>query len=195
MNVNKPDHAKDGLSGRRRLFMVLSPRSLAYARLALGSLFKNSEEQFNLFLITDEESDKQILLDEIGKLGVNQTGKRVQIFGEADLWSRESEVFAGFRNLASFRHGHPCWRKVTDPILLSRDGEEMIVLDPDIYFPNRFCFEESLQSRLLLMWQEPSCLLPANVVHNAMRAGVAFAHHTHIGGAQCKMPIDLAALD
>jgi hypothetical protein len=195
MSVNDLDHAKDGLSVSRRLFMVLSPGSLPYARLALGSLFKNSEEQFDLFLITDEESDKQILLDEIGKLGVDQTGKRVQIFGEADLSARESEVFAGYPNITSFRHGHPCWRKVTDPILLSRDAEEMIVLDPDIYFPNRFCFEESLQSRLLLMWQEPSCLLPANVVDNAMRAGIALAHHTDIGVAQWKMPIDLAWLD
>jgi hypothetical protein len=195
MSVNDLGRATDGLSVSRRLFMVLSPRSLPYARLALESLFKNSEEQFDLFLITDEESDKQILLDEIGRLGVDQTRKRVQIFGEADLSARESEVFAAYPNIVSFRHGHPCWRKITDPILLSRDGEEMIVLDPDIYFPNKFCFEETLQSGLLLMWQQPSCLLPANVVDNAMRAGIALAHHTDIGVAQWKMPIDLAWLD
>jgi hypothetical protein len=196
MRVNDLVQAKDdGVSVSRRLFMVLSPRSLPYARLALGSLFNKSEEQFELFLITDEESDKQILLDETGKLGVNRPGKSVQIFGEADLSARELEVFTDYPNIRSFRHGHPCWRKVTDPILLSCEGEEMIVLDPDIYFPNRFCFEESIQSRLLLMWQEPSCLLPANVVNNAMRAGIALAHHTDIGVAQWKMPIDLAWLD
>lgn len=187
--------AQDGLTVSRRLFMVLSPRSLPYARLALASLFNNSEEQFDLFLLTDEESDRQILLDEVGKLGVNQTGKSVQVFGEADLSARESEMFAGYPNIVSFRHGHPCWRKVTDPILLSRDGQEMIVLDPDIYFPNRFSFEESLQAGLLLMWQEPSCLLPANVVDNAIRAGISLAHHTDIGVAQWKMPVDFAWLD
>jgi hypothetical protein len=195
MSANSLDSAQDGLSVSRRLFMVLSPRSLPYARLALASLFNNAEEQFALFLITDEESDRQILLDEVGKLGANQIGKSVQVFGEADLSTRESEVFAGYPNIASFRHGHPCWRKVTDPILLSRDGEEMIVLDPDIYFPNRFSFEESLQAGLLLMWQKPSCLLPANVVYNAMRAGISLAHHTDIGVAQWKMPVDLAWLD
>jgi hypothetical protein len=195
MSDNYLEHAQDGLTLSRRLFMVLSPRSLPYARLALASLFNNAEEQFDLFLITDEESDRQILLDEVGKLGINQTGKSVQVFGEADLAARESEVFAGYPNIASFRHGHPCWRKVTDPILLSRDGQEMIVLDPDIYFPNRFSFEESLQAGLLLMWQEPSCLLPANVVDNAIRAGISLAHHTDIGVAQWKMPIDLGWLD
>ena len=194
MSANSLDRAQDGLSVRR-LFMVLSPRSLPYARLALASLFDNAEEQFDLFLLTDEESDKQILLDEVGKLGASQIRKSVQVFGEADLSTRESEVFARYPNIARFRHGHPCWRKVTDPILLSRDGEEMIVLDPDIYFPNRFSFEESLQAGLLLMWQKPSCLLPANVVENAMRAGIPLAHHTDIGVAQWKMPIDLAWLD
>src|SRR6266853_30243 len=103
MSVNDSDRAKDGISVSRRLFMVLSPRSLPYARLALESLFKNSEEQFDLFLITDEESDKQILLDEIKKLGVDQIRKRVQIFGEADLSARESEVFAAYPNIVSFR--------------------------------------------------------------------------------------------
>ena len=195
MSVSDLDHAKDGLSVSRRLFMVLSPRSLSYARLALASLFNHAEEQFDLSLITDTESDKQILLDEVGKLGVNQIGKSVAVFDETDLSARESEMFAGYPNIANFRHGHPCWRKVTDPILLSSHEEEMIVLDPDIYFPNRFCFEDSLQSRLLLMWQQPSCLLPANVVDNAMHSGIALAHHTDIGVAQWKMPIDLDWLD
>jgi hypothetical protein len=104
-------------------------------------------------------------------------------------------MFAQYPNIVSFRHGHPCWRKVTDPLLLSEDGGEMIVLDPDIYFPNKFCFEESLQSGLLLMWQQPSCLLPAEVVDRALRSGIALAHHTDIGVAQWKAPIDLAWLD
>src|SRR5258708_28942032 len=104
-------------------------------------------------------------------------------------------MFARSPKIVSFRRGHPCWRKVTDPSLLSREGEEMIVLDPDIYFPNRFCFEESLHSGLLLMWQKPSCLLPASVVDNATRAGIPLAHHTAIGEAQWQMPIELALLD
>jgi hypothetical protein len=185
-----------GLPTPRRLFMVLSPRSLPYARLALATLFGNAEEPFELSLITDSEADKQVLLEEVGKLGVGQPGQRHSaVFSEADLEGRESEMFARYPSIISFRHGHPCWRKVTDPILLSDDGQEMIVLDPDIYFPNRFCFEETLESGLLLMWQKPSCLLPAEIVDNAMRAGIALAHHTDIGVAQWKMPVDLAWLN
>ncbi|SHH49559.1 hypothetical protein [Bradyrhizobium erythrophlei] len=190
------DHADDDVPAPRRLFMVLSPRSLSYARLALASLFGNAEEPFDLALITDSENDKQILLEEVGTLEVGQISKQsFAIFSEADLETRESEMFARYPNIRSFRHGHPCWRKVTDPMLLSSDGEEMIVLDPDIYFPNRFCFEDTLASGLLLMWQKPSCLLPAEVVDNAMRAGIALAHHTDIGVAQWRMPVDLAWLD
>src|SRR6202043_1626974 len=44
-------------------------------------------------------------------------------------------------------------------------------------------------------WELPSCLLAADVVNNAMSAGIALAHHTDIGVAQWKMPVDLAWLD
>jgi hypothetical protein len=190
------DRADDYVPVPRRLFMVLSPRSLSYARLALASLSGNAEEPFDLALITDSENDKQILLEEVGTLEVGQLSKQsFAIFSEADLETREADVFARYPNITSFRHGHPCWRKVTDPILLSDNGQEMIVLDPDIYFPNRFCFEETLDSGLLLMWQRPSCLLPAQVVDNAMRAKISLAHHTDIGVAQWRMPVDLAWLD
>jgi hypothetical protein len=48
---------------------------------------------------------------------------------------------------------------ITDPLLLSCEDGEMVVLDPDIYFPNKFCFEATLNQGLLLMWQKPNCLL------------------------------------
>ena len=150
----------------RRLFMVLTPRSLSYARIAIESLFRNALEPFSLALITDSASDKETLLNEFRNL---KTGSgNISIFDEADLSSRESETYALYPNIAKFRHGHPCWRKITDPILLSSDGEEITILDPDLYFPNKFRFEETPQSELLLMWQRPSCLLPADVVYNAM---------------------------
>jgi hypothetical protein len=43
----------------------------------------------------------------------------------------------------------------------------------------------------MLMWQRPSCLLPDDVVMAAIRAGIALAHHTDIGVAQWRAPIDL----
>jgi hypothetical protein len=173
--------------------MILTPRSLSYARIAIESLFRNSSEPFDLALVTDSADDKQTLLDQLGNLKNLQPNEQgISVFDEADLIARESELFASYPHIIRFRRGHPCWRKVTDPILLSEAGEETIILDPDIYFPNRFCFEETPQSQLLLMWQRPSCLLPADVVHNAIRAGIALAHHTDIGVAQWRMPIDLS---
>ena len=97
--------------------------------------------------------------------------------------------------LRQFRHGHPCWRKITDPLLLSDDRDEMIVLDPDLYFPNRFRFEETPASGLLLMWQRPSCLLPDEVVEAAIGGGISLAHHTDIGVVQWRAPVDLEWLN
>jgi hypothetical protein len=197
MVVKSSDEVNDSRSIPRRLFMVLSPRSLSYARLALSSIYRNADESFDLALITDSESDKDLIRNEVRTLveGQQVDKKSFAVFSEADLCEREAQLFSKFDNIRSFRRGHPCWRKVTDPILLSNDADEMIVLDPDIYFPNRFLFERTPQSGLLLMWQKPSCLLPAEVVHSAMRAGIALAHHTDIGVAQWRMPIDLAWLD
>jgi hypothetical protein len=58
--------SEDGLF--RRIFMVLSPRSLSYARLALRSLYRNCYENFKIHLITDSEEDKRILADELEQI-------------------------------------------------------------------------------------------------------------------------------
>jgi hypothetical protein len=196
MDIHQSDRTGDGTSVPRRLFMVLSPRSLAYARLALTSLSDHAEEEFELSLVTDSDADKQILGEELETLALDRVRKqKFWIFSENDLRMRESELFAAYPNIVSFRHGHPCWRKITDPILLSQNGQEIIVLDPDIYFPNMFCFEQTLETGLLLMWQKPSCLLPSDVVETAIHQGIALAHHTDIGVAQWRMPVDLVWLD
>jgi hypothetical protein len=72
----------------------------------------------------------------------------------------------------------------------------MIVLDPDICFPNRFCFEETQNSGVFLMWQRPSCLLPDEVVQKAISSKVPLAHHTDIGVAQWRrQSVDFDWLD
>ncbi len=43
--------------------MVLSPRSLGYARYALERLFRNTVEQNHLHLITDSAGDKATLTE------------------------------------------------------------------------------------------------------------------------------------
>src|SRR5262249_12105586 len=139
--------AVHGNSGKRaeklrRLYMVLSPNALLYASLALKSLFSNAGELIHLSLITDSESDKERLSAELSALkNFGGGADRRSVFSAADLDEREDVQFAKFKHLRSFRRGHPCWRKVTDPLLLAEAGQEMILLDPDLYFPNRFRFE------------------------------------------------------
>jgi hypothetical protein len=181
----------------RRIFMVLSPRSLSYARLALRSLYRNCDENFRIYLITDSKDDKRILADELEQITNDpiKAQKTWSVNSSSDLDDQESDKFARYEHIRNFRQGHPCWRKITDPILLSDSRDEMIVLDPDIYFPNRFRFEPTAPRGVYLMWQKPSCLLPPEVVEAAMEARIPLAHHTDIGVAQWRLPIDLDWLD
>jgi hypothetical protein len=173
--------------------MVLSPRSLPYARLALESLYRNCAEGFSLTLVTDTREDVLALKSELETLEDrgNYSKRAAVVYGEADLADLEQGKFRKFEHLRKFRQGHPCWRKITDPILLSDDFDEMIVLDPDLYFPNRFCFERTPENGVLLMWQRPSCLFPAEVVEAAISSNIPLAHHTDIGVAQWRAPVDL----
>lgn len=177
----------------RQVFMVLSPRSLSYARGALESLFRNSTESLQVRLITDSEEDKQELSEAVASLDTKD--HRWQVYSEWDLVDREEDLLRRHPNLRAFRRGHPCWRKITDPLLLSDAGAELLLLDPDIYFPNRFCFEETPQSGLLLMWQRPNCLFPPEVVRTAIGHGIRLAHHVDIGVAHWRASADLDWLD
>jgi hypothetical protein len=177
----------------RQVYMVLSPRSLLYARDALDSLFSNSAEALHLRLITDSKQDKECLSEAVESL--NSKSHAWEVYSEDDLCERESQLFAGFDNLRDFRRGHPCWRKITDPLLLSEPDAELVLLDPDIYFPNRFQFEETLQAGLLLMWQRPNCLYPPPVVKTAIESGISLAHHVDIGVAHWRANADLDWLD
>jgi hypothetical protein len=182
----------------RRVFVVISPVSLGYARFSLESLFRNCAEPIHLHLITDSMEDKRKLEEE---LTVRQNpGDHIwSVYAEGELEDREAETFSLFPNLRFFRHGHPCWRKITDPLLLTQGvgagDEEMVLLDPDLYFPNRFCFEPTPSTGVLLMWQKPSCLVPAETVRAAMDRGIRFAHHVDIGVGGWRAPVDLEWLE
>lgn len=177
----------------RQVYMVLSPRFLSYARDALESLFCNSLEVLQVRLITDSEDDKQELSEAVALLDAK--AHRWQVFSENDLDDHEEDLFRRHVNLRAFRRGHPCWRKVTDPLLLSEPGAEMVLLDPDLYFPNRFEFEETPQNGLLLMWQRFHCLFPPDVVRTAIEDGIRLAHHGDIGVAHWRACADLDWLD
>jgi hypothetical protein len=173
--------------------MVLSSRSLSYARDALESLFANSIEDLHLRLITDSEHDKEELSAALAE--IDSRAHRWTVNSERDLAAREEALFAGHDNLRAFRRGHPCWRKITDPLLLSDSGEELVLLDPDLYFPNRFQFEATPRHGLLLMWQRPNCLFPPEVVKTAIGNGIRLAHHVDIGVAHWRAAADLDWLD
>jgi len=179
---------------RRKAYCVLSARSLPYAVKALESLTAHSLDDLDITLITDGEADKVALMDAMNLLGVPaRHAWRVRAQAEAD--ERALTAVARYPNIAAFRFGHPCWRKITDPLLFAAPGEEMIILDPDLYFPNRFRFEPTPATGLLLMYQPPSCLLPHEVVVRAFDEGVKLAHHTDIGVAQARNGFDLEWLD
>jgi hypothetical protein len=173
----------------RHVYLVLSPRSLSYARDALESLFVNSLEDLHLRLITDSGHDKEELSEALAAL--DSKAHRWTVYAEQDLAEPEEALFAGYDNLRAFRRGHPCWRKITDPLLLSDPGEELILLDPDLYFPNRFHFEATPRNGLLLMWQQPNCLFPPEVVKTAIDDGIRLAHHVDIGVAHWRAAADL----
>jgi len=167
---------------------------LPYARQALISLFAHSAQPLSVVLITDTELDKQELCNACGSIEV--PGKHTwSVKSQAEADERAEALFARHANLRSFRLGHPCWRKLTDPILFSNAGDEMIILDPDLYFPNHFAFERTPKEGLLLMWQPPSCLLPHEVVMSAYGASIKLAHHVDIGVAQLRNDIDLDWFD
>jgi hypothetical protein len=178
----------------RRTFMVLSPHALAYAKLALRTLMNQSIEPLNLHLITDSSDDRRAIEHAVAALHPDARHSW-SVTAEDELADAEATMLARLPHLRQFRHGHPCWRKITDPLLMSRAGEEMILLDPDLYFPNRFAFEPTPASGLLLMWQQPNCLLPSSVVREAIGARIALARHVDIGVAHWRLSPDQKELE
>lgn len=178
----------------RKVYMVLSPHSLSYARLAIESVLRNSVDAMHLHLITDSAEDKQTLSDAVTELAPD-VRHEWSVAAEDELADAEASVFAGLPHLRGFRHGHPCWRKITDPVLMGKPGEELILLDPDLYFPNRFRFEPTPETGLLLMWQRPNCLLPPEVVRAAIAARVPLARHVDIGVSHWRGGADLEWVD
>jgi hypothetical protein len=178
----------------RPIYVILAPHSLPYARYGLQTLLLNSLDALDIILITDSTPDRETLLRAVDGWN-NPQHHRIRIMVEAELADAEASVFLRQPNLRSFRHGHPCWRKITDPLLIADAREEIIILDPDLYFPNHFCFEPTPPRGVLLMWQKPNCLLPQEVVRRAIDSGILLARHVDIGVAHWRFPGDLEWLD
>ena len=178
----------------RKVYCVLSPRSLPYARDAFRSLFAHCAEPLELTFITDADADREEIAQALADIAL-RPDQSWRVVSKRDADRHAVLAFAGYPLIQAFREGHPCWRKITDPLVFALPGEEMIVLDPDLYFPNRFAFEPTPQTGLALMWQKPHCLLPHEVVAAAYDADIALAHHVDIGVAQWRNRVDLGFLE
>lgn len=179
---------------KRRVFIIFAAHALPYAEKCIESLFRNALEPLDVKLITDTSEDKKAILEVVNKVA-NPQKHQWQVIEQKEVDDRAEEQWKGLEHLKAFRFGHPCWRKLTDPLLYSQAGEEMIILDPDLYFPNQFTFEPTPEKTLLLMWQPPSCLLPPETVQAAFDASLKLAHHVDIGVAQWRQPIDVQWFD
>ncbi|MFO0954461.1 MAG: hypothetical protein U0835_25540 [Isosphaeraceae bacterium] len=178
----------------RLVYCVLSARSLPYADVCLRSLFARSVEPLRVTLVTDGPDDADALTSAVGAMAVDPRHSW-RVVGKAEVDRLADDQYAALPHLRAFRDGHPCWRKITDPHLLASPGEEMVLIDPDVYFPNRFAFEPTPAAGLLLMYQKPNCLHPPETVRAAFDAGVPMADHTDIGVCQATHPLDAEWLD
>jgi hypothetical protein len=179
---------------RRQVYSVLSPRALPYAGLCLRSLLNNATEPLSLTLITDSPEDKATLRQTLEQIAPDPRHTWT-VFDGVEADERAAARFGSFPHVRQFRKGNPCWRKITDPPLFAADGQEMIILDPDVYFPNPFRFEETPRQGLLLMWHPTNCLYPPDVVRNAIRAGIRMADHVDIGVCHIANPLEWEWLD
>ncbi|QDU89364.1 hypothetical protein Pla175_27530 [Pirellulimonas nuda] len=174
---------------RRVITVSLGASSLPYAALCIGSLADNLVADEQIRLLTDTQRDQE----ELGR--AFSAHPRIKVLLSDNLWEDDGNPMRKYAGLERLRRGHPCWRKLTDPMLLARDGDEVIVIDPDVYFPRRFDFETVGDGTLRLMWQKPNCLLPFSVVQKLFDNRVAMADHVDIGIAQYRSPLDLDWLD
>lgn len=178
----------------RKLYCVLGIRSLGYAVPCIASLVRNTVEQLDLTILTDSADDADQMTLALTPL-FTHTAHRLTVHDQAHADSRAADVYRDYPAIAAFRHGHPCWRKVTDPVMYAADGDEVVILDPDVYFPNRFAFEPTPAVGLLLMWQRPNCLLPEALVLEAYDRGIAMADHIDIGVCQFRAPLPYGELE
>ncbi len=167
----------------------LAASSLPYASLCVRSLAENLDGDEAIHLLTDTQDDQKQLQRAFAGLG------RIKVQISDELWKDGENPMRKFAGLDKLRKGHPCWRKLTDPMLLAREGDEVVIVDPDVYFPRRFSFQKVGDGSLRLMWQRPNCLLPFSVVQTAFAKGIAMADHVDIGVAQYRSPLDVEWLD
>jgi len=172
-----------------KIVISLGASSLPYASICIRSLADKLLGDQHIHLLTDSPQDRIQLQEAFADIA------RIQVHWSDELWAGPGNAMRRFPGIVRLRDGHPCWRKLTDPMLLARDGDEVVVIDPDVYFFRPFVFEPLGDASLRLMWQRANCLLPYSVVEAAFTRDISLADHVDIGIAQYRAPLDLEWLD
>ncbi len=178
----------------RKIYYVLGKGSLPYAERCIASLVRSTRETLSVMILTDSPEDAVLVGEAIEPLFA-KTRHSLRVVDEVEARARADFYYADFPAIRRFREGHPCWRKITDPQMYAEWGEEVIILDPDVYFPNPFTFEPAPEFGIALMWQRPNCLLPEAVVRRAFNLAIPMADHTDIGVCQYYSPLNLFLLE
>lgn len=172
---------------------LMRPKVHAYSLPCLQSLFRNSVEELSLTVVIGTAADRDAMAEAIASLP--EAGRhQFQVFDAAAAAERAADKFAKYPNLRFLQSNHPCWKKVTDPLLFAPPDSEIVIIDPDVYFPNPFRFEPTPETGLLVMWQPPNCLSP-ELVRKAFEAGIPLADHVDIGVCNTRSNTDLDWLD
>ena len=172
-----------------KLVISLAASSLPYASICIRSLADKLQGDQQIHLLTDSPEDRTQLREAFADIA------RINVHWSDELWADPGNAMRRFPGIVRLRDGHPCWRKLTDPMLVAGDGDEVVVIDPDVYFLRPFAFEPVGDTSLRLMWQRANCLLPYSVVDAAFARGIALADHVDIGIAQYRAPLDIEWLD
>lgn len=169
----------------RRVFILMSSHALPYARLCIETMVQKSTEPVGLRLVVDNAAEKTLLEAETAGIAV-PPGSAITVIAKEEVSDLLATRLPGHAGLRALHEGHPCWRKIIDPIVLSAPEEEIIVTDPDLFFPNRFAFEPTPDQGVMMMRQGPDCLYPPEAVREVFDLGVPLANHVDIGVAQLR---------
>src|SRR5262249_36930747 len=104
----------------------LPASSLPYASLCIRSLAENLDGDDAIHLLTDTPRDQEQLQQAFADL------KRIKVHVSDELWEDGGNPMRKYAGLEKLRKGHPCWRKLTDPMLLAPEGYELVIVDPDV---------------------------------------------------------------
>ena len=172
---------------------VASARSLSYASVCLESLLQRCLDTVRLVLIVDDSADRDAFHAAADAWRYpKRHAIEFRLVTETGIGS--GDPLGKYPHVRSLQQGHPCWRKNVDPFLVS-DREEVVIIDPDVYFLRTFRFPISSEHAIRLMWQRPNCLHPPAAVDDAFASGASLADHTDIGVAIVSKQIDWEWLD